>query len=277
MNLGKTIQDLRKKKDLTQEQLAKKIDVSKKTISKWENDETYPDIEHLKKLCKIFKVDIENLVQGKISKSDKEEIDNEYKKFAKSIGTGVFLCAIGYAWYILLDYTLKNSAIPLTVLLIFILVGVCMFTYYGMNFEQFIKEQKNISKLYSKKEQKEFMKKFSLVITIGIGLIIFAIILHVALNNLVEEKLLNSLFVFLSSFSLFLFVKYGILASRFEYQKKAYEENLLVSQISSVVMLIATIIFLYLGFTKNLWHPTWVVFPIAGIICGILTKTIDKK
>ena len=39
-----------------------------------------------------------------------------------------------------------------------------------------------------------------------------------------------------------------------------------------VVMLIATAIFLALGFLFKLWHPGWVVFPIGGIICAIYTR-----
>lgn len=42
-------------------------------------------------------------------------------------------------------------------------------------------------------------------------------------------------------------------------------------------MLAATAIFLLLGFTRGLWHPAWVVFPIAGILCGIVDSLRKKS
>ena len=53
--------ELRKNNKLTQEQLAKKVSVSKQTISKWELGKCKPGIEKLKKLSKVFNVNIEVL------------------------------------------------------------------------------------------------------------------------------------------------------------------------------------------------------------------------
>lgn len=44
---------------------------------------------------------------------------------------------------------------------------------------------------------------------------------------------------------------------------------------SGVIMLLAVIIFLLLGFLGNLWHPGWVVFPVAGLIVGIINLLLD--
>jgi DNA-binding XRE family transcriptional regulator len=48
MNLGKKIIELRKKENMSQEELAEKIDVTRQTISKWELEETSPDIKQAK-------------------------------------------------------------------------------------------------------------------------------------------------------------------------------------------------------------------------------------
>ncbi len=53
--------ELRKQKKLTQEQLAKEISVSKQTISKWELGQCKPEMQKLKKLSKIFDINIEIL------------------------------------------------------------------------------------------------------------------------------------------------------------------------------------------------------------------------
>ncbi len=61
---GKFIATLRKEKDLTQEQLGEKLDVTNKTISRWENDNYMTDIEMLSLLSKEFDVSINELISG---------------------------------------------------------------------------------------------------------------------------------------------------------------------------------------------------------------------
>lgn len=62
---GKFIQNLRNEKNLTQGQLGDLIDASFKTISKWENNYSFPELYHQKKLCEIFNITIEELYSGK--------------------------------------------------------------------------------------------------------------------------------------------------------------------------------------------------------------------
>jgi transcriptional regulator with XRE-family HTH domain len=56
MNLGNKIIELRKKNNLSQEELAEKVGVTRQTISKWELEETSPDIKQAKNLSKIFNI-----------------------------------------------------------------------------------------------------------------------------------------------------------------------------------------------------------------------------
>ena len=65
MTIGKRIALLRKEKGLTQEELANHMDVSPQAVSKWENDQTCPDISALPKLAKLFGVSVDELLEGK--------------------------------------------------------------------------------------------------------------------------------------------------------------------------------------------------------------------
>ena len=57
MSLGKNLQFLRKMRNkMTQEQLAEKVGVSRQTVSKWELDMVYPEINKLVELCNLFSV-----------------------------------------------------------------------------------------------------------------------------------------------------------------------------------------------------------------------------
>ena len=49
-----------------------------------------------------------------------------------------------------------------------------------------------------------------------------------------------------------------------------------VGKICGIIMLITTIIFLIWGFTLNMWEINWMVYPIGGILCGIISITFEK-
>ena len=65
MTIGKRIALLRKEKGLTQEELATHMGVSPQAVSKWENDQTCPDISALPKLSKLLGVTVDELLEGK--------------------------------------------------------------------------------------------------------------------------------------------------------------------------------------------------------------------
>jgi len=65
-NLGIKIKELRKKHNLSQQELAKKLGTSTSNISKWERDILIPDIYYIKDLCNLFNVTIEDLLEIKI-------------------------------------------------------------------------------------------------------------------------------------------------------------------------------------------------------------------
>ena len=65
MTIGKRIGLLRRQKGLTQEELASHMGVSPQAVSKWENDQTCPDISALPKLAQLFGVTVDELLSGK--------------------------------------------------------------------------------------------------------------------------------------------------------------------------------------------------------------------
>ena len=65
MTIGKRIAALRKEKGLTQEELAQHMGVSGQAVSKWENDQTCPDISALPKLARLLGVTVDELLEGK--------------------------------------------------------------------------------------------------------------------------------------------------------------------------------------------------------------------
>lgn len=84
--VGKFIFELRKSVGLTQEQLAEKLGVTDKSISRWENGKTLPDYSLLNDLCNILNISINELFAGeKISEKEyKNKADDNLKLILKS-------------------------------------------------------------------------------------------------------------------------------------------------------------------------------------------------
>ena len=62
MSLGNSLFQARKKNGLSQEEAAEKLGVSRQTISKWETDETLPDIRQSKRLAALYRVTLDELI-----------------------------------------------------------------------------------------------------------------------------------------------------------------------------------------------------------------------
>lgn len=74
MSLGNSLFQARKKAGLTQEMVAEKLGVSRQTISKWETDETVPDIYQSKRLAKLYKLSLDELIEFDVDLKEIEEI-----------------------------------------------------------------------------------------------------------------------------------------------------------------------------------------------------------
>ena len=79
MELGKQIYELRKKANLSQEQLAEKVGVSRQTISKWELGETAPDIKQAQVLSQVFSVSLDELTGNDTKEVIYEKVSNTEK------------------------------------------------------------------------------------------------------------------------------------------------------------------------------------------------------
>lgn len=77
--LGKRIASLRKKADMTQEELAEKLEVSPQAVSKWENDMSCPDIMLLPAIARLFGVSTDTLLSGE-SPADVKYVPDEKRK-----------------------------------------------------------------------------------------------------------------------------------------------------------------------------------------------------
>ena len=74
MNLGNSLFHARKKRGLSQEDVAQKLGVSRQTISKWETDETVPGIRQSKKMAVLYNVSLDELIDFDIDVREIQEV-----------------------------------------------------------------------------------------------------------------------------------------------------------------------------------------------------------
>ena len=116
MELGKQIKMHRQEAELSQEELANRVYVSRQTISNWENDKSYPDVNSLVLLSEIFQISLDNLIKGDIGAMkeviQKEEIEkmNRYGRI----------------------YTIMLIATVVSVVPLFMWLGVWAFIPWGI-------------------------------------------------------------------------------------------------------------------------------------------------
>lgn len=70
VKIGKFIAECRKKNNLTQMQLAEKLNITDRAISKWENGKAMPDSSIMIDLCNILKISVNDLLSGEILETD---------------------------------------------------------------------------------------------------------------------------------------------------------------------------------------------------------------
>ena len=99
--LGMMISSLRKEKGMTQLQLAEKMGVTDKAVSKWERDLSMPDLNSIPKLAEIFEISVDDLMQMKTDTTENrsqnkvdEIIDTVLKGIGIAMGTAVTVLSI---------------------------------------------------------------------------------------------------------------------------------------------------------------------------------------
>lgn len=86
MSLGNSLFQARKKRGMSQEEVAEKLGVSRQTISKWELDETLPDIRQSKKLAVLYGLSLDELIEFDIDvKEIQEVIDSTSEEVSEKI------------------------------------------------------------------------------------------------------------------------------------------------------------------------------------------------
>ena len=118
MSFRTNLQYLRAERHMTQEQLAMLLGVSRQSVTKWEAEKSYPEMDKLIKMCQIFECSLDDLVQGDLTDrapapavatvppgpaTDVCGYDDHMRSFAKRVPTGVAAFILGVVGLVLFE------------------------------------------------------------------------------------------------------------------------------------------------------------------------------
>ena len=317
MSLGENLQFLRKKDNITQEQLAEQLEVSRQSVSKWESDTAYPEMDKILQICDLFHVDMDNLVRKDVSLlyvGDKTEYDNHMNVYAKMMAAGVGIILLGVSLMFLLEgLNMKFLWFPETyydalgvyveegregvfvgVLMIFVTIAVAIFILFGLRYGDYWKKHTSLPQFYSQSEISVFQRKFAFMIAAGVTIILIDVIIVMSLEALfpaIEEiEYLEcfsvALFMLLIALAVPILVYAGAQASKYniahwnemhDENSEAYKKNQLKRAVCGCLMLVATVLFLIIGFIYR-WPgiAAALIYSVFGIFCGIASVIIDR-
>lgn len=305
MSLGENLQFLRKRDNITQEQLAEKLDVSRQSVSKWESDTTYPEMDKLIQLCQMFHCNMDDLVQGNIKNihvEGKTEYESHMNQFGKLISMAVGLILLGvsvmfmlYGCNLFLGGIIKEEFTGM-IFFIFLTISVAIFIVTGIQHSDYINKNPILENFYTQKEIDSFNKKFSIMIAVGVSVILIGLIILMGVetaypqfeNNEYQESLVSALFMFCTTFGVTTLVYAGLQKGKYnidEYNKEhdtnsdVYKKNKLKRSICACIMLISTVIYFIMGFTieDGFGVPYVLIFAVGGICCAITAIIINNK
>ena len=185
MTLGQRLYELRKAKNLSQEQVADILGVTRQTVSKWETDQSTPDFDKILPLCQLFDISTDELISGKGSdniysdntyyepdtenEADEKEYLEKYNKYKVrfAVLTAVAVCL--YILSVVPFFIFEKSGLMLSAFFIIIAVATMLIVFGAMSKPKMINKPKTVTK------EDKLMKQISSIMS-GIVLVIYLLI-----------------------------------------------------------------------------------------------------
>lgn len=290
---AENLQFYRNRKEMTQEQLAEKMGVSRQTISKWEAGTSYPEMEKLLLLCDLFSCSMDTLMRGvaeELEVEDNQKHRQHMADYRKGVCCGVILLISAVALYEVLVGLGLAEAIADTMFMILVIVAVLILIVKGMEHENYRKKYPIVQDFYPIEEKEEFQKKQPARIAFGVGLILVGMLLgmnaeYFPLLHGMKEDIYYGFFMLMVASAVGIFVHSGM--KKEEYNTEKYnrqnhpdpaekEKDKKIGIWCGCIMLIATILYLIAGFCFELWEISWIVYPIGGMLCGIAALLVKR-
>lgn len=179
MSLGQNIQFLRKRENITQEEFAEKMNVSRQTISKWESDAGFPETDKILQICELFSCNMDTLMRGNVEETavdDTEEYDCHHNRFTAAIAAACAMILAGVTLLLILYGFGIPPEFGAMIFMAFVVISVTIFIISGINHDSYIKKHPQIRPFYQPETVEHFERKFPFLIAIPTALILIGVI-----------------------------------------------------------------------------------------------------
>ena len=129
MEIGKKLKNARIEAGLTQEKAAEKIDVSRQTISNWENEKSYPDIISVIALSDLYSVSLDELLKGDQKMAEHLEESTNVVKSNKKLTGAILLNIILMILLIALNMLLPEGTYYLVIVFCVVIMSSSVLLY----------------------------------------------------------------------------------------------------------------------------------------------------
>ena len=190
MSFRDNLQHLRATRNMTQEQLAMLVGVSRQSVTKWEAEKSYPEMDKLLKLCQIFDCTLDELVQGDLTvravepelampasalAEDVIGYDEHHRAFARRMSLGIAACITGAACASAVDLFLGDGP---TALFFFggIALGLVLIIPAAMEHTAFQKAHPYVADFYTSEQRIAERRVFGVRLATGIAIILAGLV-----------------------------------------------------------------------------------------------------
>ena len=292
MAFSENLQYIRMQAGITQEQLAEQLEVSRQSVSKWESGASFPEMDTLLRICDLYDVNLDTLLRGSVEESnvsDTAQYDSFMNRFARRISFSIGAIIAAIAVLMVFDVVGIHEMLSAAFLLLVITISVVIMVASGIQEENFRKKHPVIVDFYTEEEKDTFHQKFVWYIAGGVGAILFGVVLLVLSFAFLPERepyesIVGSVFMLIIAAAVTTFVYGGMQEDKYKIWKYNRDNNPtpeakkrlnMIGTACGCIMLLATAIYVALGFTRGSWGTSWWVFPIGGILCGIVSVVLN--
>ena len=246
MSFRDNLQHLRATRNMTQEQLAMLLGVSRQSVTKWEAEKSYPEMDKLLKLCQIFDCTLDDLVHGDLtSRAPEPEVtvpagpptdvcgyDEHQRMMAWKVPTGIAAILLGIAIGLFFEGAVELASVGardglfVIIVLAGVLAGLAFLIPAGMEHAAFQRAHPYVEDFYTEDDRLAARKAFSGGLIAGIAFIFAGIGCLIMLEKTAENIALFFLMFFIA-LGVWNITHYGMLLGRIdvaEYNRSVGEE-----------------------------------------------------
>lgn len=291
MAFSENLQYLRTRDNLTQEQLAERLEVSRQSVSKWEGGQSFPEMDTILRLCDLFSVSLDTLLRGDAQAealADTAGYDCFMDRFAWKISLSIGAILLGAAVMSLLE----GLGVPWMLYggLFFTIVAaaVTVMVASGIQYDNFRKRHPVIPDFYAAEERYAFHDRFVWYIAGSVGAIILGVALCAMAFYFLPEREPYETFVgagllLVVALAVTVMIWAGMTEEKYKIEKynRTNQRELYptegerkrddrIERACGVIMVLAAAAYVTMGLTMDLWKTAWWVFPVGFILCGVV-------